>query len=43
MRVALNNPVCTNLNEKVAFSRRLNNKFRLIGWGHIIKGVTIEL
>ncbi|CAD8176779.1 unnamed protein product [Paramecium octaurelia] len=43
MRVALNNPVCTGLQEKVAFSRRLSNKFRLIGWGIITDGKTITL
>ncbi|KAM3130185.1 hypothetical protein pb186bvf_017685 [Paramecium bursaria] len=43
MRVALNNPVCTTLNEKVAFSRRLNNKFRLIGWGNITGGQIVNL
>lgn len=41
MRILLSNPVCTNLKEKVAFSRRLNNKFRLIGWGIINSGVTV--
>lgn len=31
-------PVCTELDEKIAISRKIQNNFRLIGWGKIIKG-----
>jgi translation initiation factor 2 gamma subunit (eIF-2gamma) len=41
MKVQLNNPICTNINEKVAFSRRIEKKFRLIGWGEIKGGKTL--
>jgi translation initiation factor 2 subunit 3 len=43
MRVQLNNPICTQINEKVAFSRRISNKWRLIGWGTIIIGITLKI
>ena len=38
MKIKLNNPICTNVGEKVAFSRRIDKKFRLIGYGTIKKG-----
>jgi translation initiation factor 2 subunit 3 len=41
MRVQLTNPICTSLGEKVAFSRRIEKKFRLIGWGEIKAGKTL--
>ena len=41
MRVQLTSPICTSLNEKVAFSRRIEKKFRLIGWGEIKAGKTL--
>ncbi|KAM0684197.1 eukaryotic translation initiation factor 2 subunit gamma [Mitosporidium daphniae] len=41
-RILLNQPVCTEIGEKVALSRRIDNHWRLIGWGQIIKGVSIE-
>jgi translation initiation factor 2 subunit 3 len=43
MKVELNKAACTNIGEKVALSRRINNKFRLIGWGDIKKGKVYEL
>jgi len=41
MKVQLNNPICTKTGEKVAFSRRIEKKFRLIGWGEIKGGKTL--
>lgn len=51
-KILLNQPVCTEIGEKVAISRRIDNHWRyilflflssrLIGWGQIIKGVSIE-
>jgi len=38
MKVELNLPICTSIGEKVAFSRRIEKKFRLIGWGIIDNG-----
>lgn len=38
--VELAQPVCTSVGEKVALSRSINRKLRLIGWGNIIKGKT---
>ena len=32
------NPVCANVGEKIAMSRRIERNFRLIGWGEIKKG-----
>ncbi len=43
MDIDLTNPICTSTGEKVAFSRRIDKKYRLIGWGTIIKGVKINL
>ncbi|KAL4460424.1 hypothetical protein ABPG74_000175 [Tetrahymena malaccensis] len=41
MTVELNSPLCTQIGEKVAFSRRIEKKFRLIGWGVIKSGQTM--
>jgi len=30
-------PVCANKGDKIALSRRVDNNFRLIGWGEIKK------
>jgi len=38
MKIKLNSPICTKVGEKVAFSRRIDKKFRLIGYGMIKKG-----
>lgn len=38
IKVELTKGVCTSVGDKVALSRRINNKFRLIGWGEIVKG-----
>jgi len=39
-KISLTNPVCTEVNEKIALSRRVEKHWRLIGWGQIIGGVT---
>eukprot|EP01054_Gregarina_sp_Poly1_P006320 Gregarina_sp_Poly_1__6319@NODE_335_length_9444_cov_64_484270_g283_i0_p6_GENE_NODE_335_length_9444_cov_64_484270_g283_i0NODE_335_length_9444_cov_64_484270_g283_i0_p6_ORF_typecomplete_len223_score28_33eIF2_C/PF09173_11/4_9e35GTP_EFTU_D2/PF03144_25/0_00013_NODE_335_length_9444_cov_64_484270_g283_i064977165 len=36
-------PVCTQVGDKVALSRRVEKNWRLIGWGQIIKGNAVEL
>merc|ERR1711908_47220 len=41
-KVVLTNPVCTQENDKVALSRRIEKHWRLIGWGTIMKGTTIK-
>lgn len=41
-KLSLVHPVCTEPNEKVALSRRIDRHWRLIGWGTIKKGVTIK-
>jgi translation initiation factor 2 subunit 3 len=42
-KIHLNLPVCTEVGEKIALSRRIEKHWRLIGWGHIRRGVTISL
>ncbi|ERL84297.1 hypothetical protein D910_01713 [Dendroctonus ponderosae] len=41
-KIALTNPVCTEIGEKIALSRRVEKHWRLIGWGQIRGGETIE-
>jgi translation initiation factor 2 subunit 3 len=41
-KIVLNMPACTEIGEKIALSRRIDNHWRLIGWGEIKRGVTIE-
>jgi len=41
-KIALTAPVCTAVNEKIALSRRIEKHWRLIGWGEIRKGVSLE-
>ena len=43
VRITLTQPVCTQENEKIALSRRVDKHWRLIGWGEIRKGNTIEM
>lgn len=40
MKVEFVNPICSRKGEKVAFCRRIDSKFRLIGWGTITDGVS---
>merc|ERR1712060_500968 len=41
-KVTLTNPVCTQIDDKVALSRRIDKHWRLIGWGSIVKGNTVQ-
>mmetsp|Transcript_30167 Transcript_30167/g.70974 ORF Transcript_30167/g.70974 Transcript_30167/m.70974 type:complete len:180 (-) Transcript_30167:45-584(-) len=41
-KIQLTTPVCTQAEEKIALSRRVDKHWRLIGWGQIRRGVTIE-
>lgn len=38
-KIALTQPVCTEVGEKIALSRRVEKHWRLIGWGQIRRGV----
>ncbi|CAF1284913.1 unnamed protein product [Rotaria sp. Silwood1] len=42
-KIQLTNPVCTEVSEKIALSRRVYHSFRLIGWGEIRRGTVIKL
>lgn len=42
-KVQLTQPACTEVGEKIALSRRIDKHWRLIGWGQIKRGVTVEL
>ena len=37
VRIEFTKPVCANMGDKIALSRRVDNNFRLIGWGEIKK------
>merc|ERR1712060_125384 len=41
-KIVLTNPVCTQENDKVALSRRIEKHWRLIGWGSIVKGTIVK-
>lgn len=41
-KISLTTPVCTEIGEKIALSRRVEKHWRLIGWGEIRRGVTIK-
>ncbi|CAG8439440.1 2070_t:CDS:10 [Dentiscutata heterogama] len=41
-KILLTSPACTEVEEKIALSRRIDKHWRLIGWGKIKRGVTIE-
>lgn len=41
-KISLTSPVCTEIEEKIALSRRVEKHWRLIGWGQICGGQTIE-
>mmetsp|Transcript_39347 Transcript_39347/g.77065 ORF Transcript_39347/g.77065 Transcript_39347/m.77065 type:complete len:435 (-) Transcript_39347:1264-2568(-) len=38
IELSLTNPICCNLGDKIALSRRIEKHWRLIGWGIIKKG-----
>lgn len=42
-KILLNKPTCTEIGEKIALSRRIDNHWRLIGWGKITRGAVVEL
>ena len=42
-KISLTNPVCTSVGEKIALSRRVEGHWRLIGWGQIRRGNTLNL
>ncbi|XP_078001361.1 eukaryotic translation initiation factor 2 subunit 3, Y-linked [Glandiceps talaboti] len=41
-KIMLTNPVCTEVGEKIALSRRVEKHWRLIGWGQIRRGMTVK-
>ncbi|CAH9061785.1 unnamed protein product [Cuscuta epithymum] len=42
-KLQLTSPVCTSKGEKIALSRRIEKHWRLIGWGQIQAGKTLEV
>lgn len=42
-KLELTGPVCTRISDKIALSRRVDKHWRLIGWGQINKGKTLNL
>ncbi|XP_027116168.1 eukaryotic translation initiation factor 2 subunit gamma-like [Coffea arabica] len=42
-KLRLKAPVCTSLGEKVVLSRRIQGHWRLIGWGVIKDGITLDI
>lgn len=42
-KIVLTSPVCTEVGEKLALSRRVEKHWRLIGWGKIRAGTTLEI
>ncbi|CAF5031419.1 unnamed protein product, partial [Rotaria sp. Silwood1] len=42
-KIQLTKPVCAEINEKLALSRRINGHYRLIGWGEILTGKEVQL
>jgi len=42
-KLHLTTPVCTMEGEKIALSRRVDKHWRLIGWGQIRRGVTVDV
>jgi len=42
-KIALTQPVCTMEGEKIALSRRVDNHWRLIGWGQIRRGARVDI
>jgi len=41
-KIVLTSPACTEIGEKIALSRRIENHWRLVGWGSVQSGTTIE-
>lgn len=42
-KIELTKPVCCHIGEKVALSRRVDKHWRLIGWGEITNGQTLDV
>ncbi|WOG83397.1 hypothetical protein DCAR_0102572 [Daucus carota subsp. sativus] len=42
-KLQLTSPVCTSKGEKIALSRRVEKHWRLIGWGQIQAGTTLDI
>lgn len=42
MKIKLEIPVCCDMTNKIALSRKINNNYRLIGWGEIMDTVVYE-
>ncbi|KAI8009556.1 Eukaryotic translation initiation factor 2 subunit 3 [Camellia lanceoleosa] len=42
-KLQLTSPVCTNMGAKIALSRRVEKHWRLIGWGQIQAGTTLDV
>ncbi|RVW26346.1 Eukaryotic translation initiation factor 2 subunit 3 [Vitis vinifera] len=42
-KLQLTSPVCTSRGEKIALSRRVEKHWRLIGWGQIQAGTTLDI
>lgn len=42
-KILLTKPVCTEVGEKIALSRRVDRCWRLIGWGEIKRGSILEV
>lgn len=42
-KLQLTSPVCTSKGEKIALSRRIEKHWRLIGWGMIQAGITLDV
>ena len=41
-KIVLTNPVCTEVGEKIALSRRVEKHWCLVGWGQTRRGVIIK-
>ncbi|KAJ3254362.1 hypothetical protein HK103_007244 [Boothiomyces macroporosus] len=41
-KIILTSPACTEVGERIALSRRIDKHWRLIGWGKIKRGASIE-
>lgn len=42
-KIELSSPVCTQVDDKIAISRRVEKHWRLIGWGTVVKGTTYKI
>ena len=42
VKIVLTTPVCTDIGNKLAISRRINRNWRLIGWGTILRGIEMK-